>query len=200
MDYVSTSFLVSLADAKEYLGSTSSGDDGIIGRVLMAIRAQFDEYCDKTLQSGVCTEVKSGKGSDLVTVRNWPMDDTAGLSVYFDPNGIFGADTLIPSTSISADYPAGIIQYIGGCFEGRRAIKIVYTGPKGYAVASVPADIQLACFEMLGYWKQRQQGKVWNQSGVNRPDGGGVTFQVPGMPETVKQLLDPYRNWDHDYL
>jgi len=200
MQYDSTQFIVSLADAKTYLGVTNANEDDMLSMMLQSIRSQFDEYTGKTLLSAQKTEVKSGRGGDYISVNDWPVDDSAGMSVYFDPNGIFGAGTLIDSQYLSVDYDAGMIRYIGGAFwVGHRNTKIVYTGPRGYTAGNMPGAIQLACMEMLGLIFQRRQDKQWTYTTRSRMEGT-ISLVTGEMPKIVKDLLEPFRNVDHDHI
>lgn len=200
MVYDSTQFLVTLADAKTYLGMSNTNDDEMISMFLQAIRSQFDEYCGKTLISSVVSEIKSGQGSDYISVNNWPIDDTAPISAYFDPNGLFAEDTKIDPQFIDCDYDAGMIRYIGGAFwKGHRNTKIIYTGPKNYTAGSVPAAIQAATMEMLGLLYQRKTDKQWTYTVRSRMEGT-ITLVTGQMPQLVKDLLAPYRNLEHDLL
>lgn len=111
-------------------------------------------------------------------IRNFPIDLHEDFNVYYDPNGVFGADTLLTvNTDYTIDSDTGILIIKKGVGDFKKAIKVEYTAgyentvdteggvvynpaaspPQEQAIANaLPSDLVMAALyqSMLVYDKQ----------------------------------------------
>jgi hypothetical protein len=65
--------LVSLADAKAYLGVGTSGDDALIERLINAESSRIERYCDRNFRKQSYRESYNGSGQRRLRLRNYPV-------------------------------------------------------------------------------------------------------------------------------
>ncbi len=80
------------------------------------------------------------------------------------------------------DMPAAIRPY---------RVLLSYTG--GYATASIPQDLKLACLYLIQKLWQDQEGQQTGLQSLSTPTGGTIVLPPdPSIPAEVKILLRPY--------
>lgn len=118
MTYESEYFLVSLSDAKDYLGVDDVTDDGRIGYLLNVVRDLFDRATGRTLIASDLTEYYEGDGTDKLFLRSYPVNSTnETIEVYVDADKVFSDGTQISSGSLFIDSAIGYVQFIGSRFD-----------------------------------------------------------------------------------
>lgn len=60
-------------------------------------------------------------------IKNYPIDLTEDFFVYYDPNQVFGADTLVDPSCYTLDDEKGILIMKSPVNNYKRSLKIVYT-------------------------------------------------------------------------
>lgn len=190
MTYESEYFLVSLDDAKEFLGVDDATEDNVIGYLMNVVSKLFDTATGRTLIASDLTEYYEGNGTDTLYLRSYPVNSTnETIEVYIDGNRDFDNGTQIASASLFIDSDMGKLVYVGGTFHKRYAVKVVYSA--GYT--TVPYDLQGAALEALGVlWKRKSEGR-FDTSTLSR---GDVSYTyLADMPHTVTETLKRYRRW-----
>lgn len=161
--------LVSLSDAKAFLGITGTSQDKRLAGVLAGVEKAVRTYCHRDFTSKERTEYYNGNNRQRLALRERPV--TTVTSVQLDNTGYFGkasgsfgaSSTLTEGTSWVLSYDSrdsgvsdsGVLIKLPGVqstfvtiSEQREAIwplgvgniKVVYTA--GYT--TIPADLQLA--------------------------------------------------------
>ncbi len=192
MDYVSTKFLVSLSDMKDYLdaGDANSTEEGIIGQLINWASSMFDEETDRNLLADDHIEYYDGNGLKVLNLQNYPVNSSVTeIAAYIDGDWDFTEDTKLDSDSIFIKSSEGQLVYKDGVFtRGNQNIKVSYNA--GYS--TVPYDLRMACMELVGLlWKERN-GKNWGVNSISMQDMSR-TFYERGFPPRVEQVLRRYR-------
>lgn len=191
--------IVSLAEAKEYLKVTSSGDDAIISHLINATSAWVQNYIKRDVVSQSRVEYYSGDGSSELILKNRPI--AAVASLYIDELRAWGSDTLVDSANLIIKKGQGILtafNLLYGFTHGHANIKVTYTA--GYTVATdggasgtMPYDLRMAVKRILdqhyrlGYTQRKLDTASESMSGMN------ITFRESAIPKDALSMLDGYR-------
>lgn len=73
--------LVSLADAKAYLGIGTSGDDALIERLINAESSRIERYCDRNFRKQSYRESYNGNGQRRLRLRNFPVISVTRVAI-----------------------------------------------------------------------------------------------------------------------
>ncbi|MBD3403521.1 hypothetical protein GF420_11540 [candidate division GN15 bacterium] len=176
---------------EQYLGKSidkvdASLEQSRIEALIDAVSAHIESYCDRKFQaaSGL-SEVFDGDGTEEYWTANWPITDTPTISYWDGTQWIEATSSLYPR---AMDADIGRIYFTQGdtFFKGKNNWRVVYS--YGYAVASVPADLKQATYELVHRLYLRAQGK----QGIASETHGdvNVSYSLGKMPDNVKQLLD----------
>lgn len=191
--------LISLSEAKEYLGITDTGDDLVLTHLLNEVSAIIQKYIGRELVSQERTQYYSGDGSCELILKDFPIISINSINV--DSQRSFDSSTEIDSENFIVKKGSGIVEafnLLGNWTPGRSNIKIVYTS--GYTVGNsgsdgtMPYDIRLAAKRLLdlhfrtGYTHRKLDYQSESISGMN------VTFKEGELPKDVKSILDAYRS------
>lgn len=151
--------LITVADCKAFRGIESSvtEHDDELARLIPAAQAWLEAECGRVFDSATLTEYYHGNDwSTSVVLARPPI--TSITSMYDDPLRVYGAETLIPSTSYAiGDAEAGIVVLDNRTFQaGLRNIKITYVG--GFAGSDPTLQpLAQALIEMV--WAAREKGQ-----------------------------------------
>lgn len=171
---------------KAYCGIATSdtSEDAFIDQVLPAVEAALKRLVGWAIEQATYTEFYDGPNQQELRLEQTPVY-LAGLQVWEDPNGYYGqrASAFASTTllTVGTDYAlkldgpggayseSGILVRIGRPWQGRYVrrtgriapevargqgnLKVTYTA--GYA--SVPADIQLAVWQIVAEQRSRRQ-------------------------------------------
>ncbi|MEP7299158.1 MAG: head-tail connector protein [Burkholderiales bacterium] len=174
--------LTTLENVRAWLNVTSTADDALLTRMIEAASAFIETWLGRKILSANYVETRDGAlGTRLIT-RNYPV--TAVASVVSD--GI----TIPLAASVSEHgyvfWPWGLALRGHGFTRGYGNVVISYTA--GYA--SVPADIEQACCELVGLrYKERDRIGFVSKTLA----GETVTFSTKDMSASIKTTLQGYK-------
>lgn len=190
--------IVSLAEAKEYLKVTLSGDDTIITSLINNISAWVARYLNRILISKERTEYYSGDGSEILQLRVYPIVSVASL--YVDNNREFDTASLVDADDFIVKKGVGMLtafNLFGAFVSGESNIKVTYTA--GYTAGTgngngtMPYDIKQATLRLLDkYFRQvytQRKGDVASES----ISGMNITYDLSKVPKDVAEMLAPHR-------
>lgn len=151
----SVSSLVTLAQAKAYLGVTASTDDTIIGAILAGATAAMEARAGRHLVSTSRTEYMDGDGGRWLYLAE-PAESITSIHVSSDQT--WDATTL----EAAADYALSDCQvdHLDEVWStGRRNIRAIYAA----GFATVPSDLVEACkretARRYAHWQRAKEGK-----------------------------------------
>jgi hypothetical protein len=195
MTYVSTYFVISMADAKRFLGFTTSNvaDEDLLGHLIEAVSDYIEQQTQRKIVERALTEYYTGNGTDCLLLRSFPVASSPVIDIREDGQYVFGTDTKLDTTDYTLDEETGeLFKVNGGTWTtARRAIKIVYTA--GWTQATVPKLLRTAAYLILGaIWKARSM-RSWGET--SRSAGSGsVAFADEIIPPVAKDILNTYRS------
>ena len=180
--------LVSLTEAKEWLGISDNTQDGLITRLIQAASRAVGNYLNRpTLFSQSYVETYDGTNSRVLCPINFPI--TAVTSLTID-----GAAVSQVTDMLSDGYrvtPTNLVMNGSRRFTaGRGNVAITYTA--GYA--TIPDDMQQACLMTLQSMVQAQTVDTTVSS--ESTAGYSVSYRATGagrVTEDAKELLKTYR-------
>lgn len=187
--------LVSLADVKTYLGISGSSEDGLIGDLINAASAAANAFTGRFLLSKTYTEFYNGNGEAELILKNLPIISVTSL---YNANNerVFDATTEIDvSEDVLLLKEEGVLRLWNNesaFIAGVANVKVVYVA--GYALASVPQDIQYAIKLWVGKAYQKFDKKVHLLQSQSVGDQT-FTFDKREMSAEVEGLLAPYKSF-----
>jgi hypothetical protein len=162
-------------------------EDALLESLIAQETKHIQNYCNRTFFYGTFTEYHDGNGTDMVFVKEFPID--AVTSLHDDTDRVFGSDTLIASADYYIKQNAGIIQLLETyASEGVANIKVIYTG--GYKV--IPKDLELACAQRVVASYLELKG------GINVMEGETVTYKPANLRKEAELVLNLYKAMFHD--
>lgn len=200
--------LASVANLKEYLpeiqGSAADAElTSIIARTEAAI-ARFLGFpvltvgsaYQSTLDSSTYTLYLDGPSFTDSYVLELPVRPVTTItSIHSDPNQEYGSDTLIAASTYSLDIYLGkvylsLINATSTFDRGSRAIKVICAA--GWTSSTAPPDL----IHAICVWASQLHRNKPAQGRENISQRtGSVTVSPKTMPEEVKQILYPMRNF-----
>lgn len=170
-----------LAQVKEWLGITGTGDDALLTRAIGAASEFVRTWLGYEILSASYTERRNGLGGDALPFAHYPVTAVSSLTV----NSV----SIPASSGLIKGYvfDERSIYYIQGNFpQGRLNIGIVYTA----GLASTPADITQAVIDLVSLrYKERDRIGITSKSLA----GESISFAVKEIPDTVLGVLKQYR-------
>ena len=166
----------------------SERENEIIENLATEISAVVKSYCDREIEETIYTdEILDGRGTPELILKNYPVISiTSFVYLYSDDT-----ETEVDTDDYRLDKNRGILRHRSSSWsEGRMNFQITYIA--GYAAASIPGDIKLAC-------------KIWAKTifdkarkdlfAASSSEFGDNVIQVERskVPLEVEQLLQPYR-------
>lgn len=144
--------LCSLNELKSYLriAVSETAYDSILGNIIEATSSDCETATGITFTKVAYTDEKHMGGGSSASVKNWPIDSSASVTVKnYDANAI--QTTTLLSTNYDVDYEAGIIRLVANLafspYAG--AVLISYTG--GYATSGSGDDLKVAVPDGLSF-------------------------------------------------
>ena len=204
--------LDTLANVKTRLGITTAADDSLLALLQDSADAYIGNYTGINFAGGAFTEYFPGS-TEFLQLANFPVASVTSVNV--DPAQIFGANTIVDSTTYVVHTERGVIQSKVGPFtavarraglvnavrniwtRSPRAVQVIYTTATG----AVPNDVKEAYAQLVGHWyRQVKTQVVANYQNVDHQKFGDVTLgyrpaqvaKAP-LPPDVERLLAPYR-------
>lgn len=188
--------LTTLATVKAFKNITATEHDPELTRLITAVDAFLETYCNRVLEQTTVTEYHSARdGQTALRLRTYPVSSIT--SIHDDVDRVYGPDTLLPASDyVLTDSKAGIVQLDGVAFdEGLNNVKAVYVA--GFAAGSKErALLEQAAIELI--WLARDKGDkaLLGLQSRSIADGRIDTFNTD-WPAGVKEMLDPLKKIDH---
>jgi uncharacterized phiE125 gp8 family phage protein len=188
--------LISLADFKTFSNISGSDHDTILEMLINQASAWIRRHIGRNLIQTTYTEYYNGHGERDLKLRNRPIVSVSNL--YDDSARAFGSSSEIAvATNVLISKEAGIITLwnTAGVFSrGRANIKVIYSA--GYALASIPADVQMAvCRTVDKHYRAGYTNRALDVS--SETEGERTTTHAgPDLSKDVKALLLPFRKVD----
>jgi uncharacterized phiE125 gp8 family phage protein len=165
--------------------------------VLVTATHAIEHHCARRLLLKKHTGYADCYADDVSILREYPVRKIH--AVYNDTHHLFGPETLIapeayytlPEAGKDEDIPFFLAFRTDRLRYGEKVLKVRYTA--GYGMRDVPADLKAACLELAAWNMSRYRGKRIGLTGSVRGRAGEGEHLEMGMPENVKQLLEPYR-------
>lgn len=200
MSLDTTVALISLEDAKVYALKTTGAAviadavTNILNDLINEVSRSVNTFVGRHLLSKARTEYYNGSGEAELQLKHYPIISIASL--YNDTEArLFNSSTQVSvSTNVLQLVDKGIIRLWNNesAFNyGRANVKITYTA--GYALASVPQDIQMA----VRKWVAKEYHKYDKAQHLVQSETIGEntkTYILEAMPKDVRELLLSYRN------
>lgn len=196
------------------IDTASKTIESILGRKLS--RATHEEY--------IATKSNSLKGYDIYGVgesgylyaykevplylKAFPIDTTEDFNVYYDPQQLFGADTLLTAEEYILDPDNGVLIIKKAVGSYKRSLKIVYTAgyqqtvdtaggvvenlngpPQEYALAnSLPADlVQAAIWQAQTVYDKQYGGNL--NSRESRGEGSSNSSRYVNIHAIAPEVM-----------
>ena len=192
--------LVTLEEYKIAIGISSNKDDAILGIHIPAVSALIKTYCGRTFVDYVSSAkieiFNPNAGVSLLVLDESPVISITSVeerasydslyAILTEGNQEYYHDSYLDTlhrTSTSGTY----IPWA----TGPGAVKVTYLA--GYTV--VPADLQLAAFDLITYYVKNEYrtNKVLSGASINTPGTGSQAGNV-SFPDHIKRVLDLHRN------
>jgi hypothetical protein len=173
--------LITLQEYKNYKKINNPEKDAVLSTVITSVSNLIKVYCGKTFidhYDTPITEVRTIKdGMDAVVLSEYPLRVVSAVTAK-------GVD-ITPDITVDADM--GIISSAPNFLTpGVDVLSVTYTG--GYE--ETPADVKLACFELVDYYVQGEH--------KSRKTFGGSSVEyhqsVNEWPFHIQSILDMYRD------
>ncbi len=188
--------ILSLADAKTFLGVTVSTEDTTIEALLYSNEAGMESYCRRYLIDTTVTEYLDGCGKVYIFLRE---PARAITSIYEDGTRAWAVSSLVASSDYQLvtlrNGTGKRVQYYDSAWSaGQANIRVIYSA----GFASIPTDVVQAARIQIGRayaeWKRTEAGK--DALAENDVAGWSQTWLAKeGLDPACKQLLGPYRNY-----
>lgn len=186
--------MITKAKLKTFLGITLTTYDDKIDLIVAGVNKFVEALCANQLLTGEVTEYFNGddiiEDDDQIFLSN--RINLSGITVYYNS----GTEATPVWTAESGDNYAlltseGIIKLNFsrenlGVQSGYNNYKVVYTA--GYAIASVPSDLELATLKLAGAFYNKSNSEGHGSEGL---DGANVSFAGSLTPE-IKAMLSKY--------
>lgn len=187
----------STAELKLYRGiaTASTKDDSLIAVLLGAAQKQIEVYCGRVFEAATTAVTKYFDAIRDITDDGVLLLDDDLASITAIENG----DGTAVTTADYATEPRNRTPYWGiklktgasqnWTYEDDAENAIEVKGRWAYST-SAPADIKQATIRLAAYLYAQKDSQVFDVTAF--PDAGMMTIPK-GMPEDVKQILEPYR-------
>jgi hypothetical protein len=183
--------LVTVQNAKDFLGVSDNADDGRLEMYINMATDFIENYCQRRFKTGnYVDEVYSGDGSDSLVLKNYPITALTSIQKNTAYNNSSNWET-VSTEDYFYDSLSGVVENIGRFTIGRNNFKITYAG--GYT--TIPYDLQYACMVIVEamYRKKKSGGVISESLGDHSVTYAQYSSVVAGDPE-AQAILDKYRN------
>ena len=173
--------LITLADvrAADVLNITTTDHNTFLQTVIDGVLAEF------ALLAGGRILIRADQ-TDYFSVyestwrfrlRAWPVTENSEkpVKVYYDPEGVWGEDTLIDPASYALDYEEGTIELLESLEPWPRSVKVTYNG----GLEVLPADAKLAVLAQIKLEYQRLKNLEYSSVSLGGDSVSGLTPFAP---------------------
>lgn len=185
--------LTTVARYKAYSGIGGASEDTILGYLITAVSAQFENHLDRYVESTSRTVYQDVEpGQRVFSLRGYPVSSVT--SVHNDIDWDFESSDLLDAddyTVLGDDGLLNVPRYT--LAYGPRALKVVYTGGMAADVATFDASypaIETALWMQIAYSYDRRQFNADTSVSIA---GSSTTFHTPELLPEVVGILRPYR-------
>lgn len=188
--------LITLAEAKAYLGLDSTAYDTRLSALITDVSAAVEDYLDRSpLLVADVDEVYNGRGRRFLKLRAFPVVSLTSVTFDYDtsdPTVVDGSQFLYDSTGTLRFKP----DAANWCpfYEGFQNIRVIYRA--GYA--SLPAGLALGVKQALAaVWNASQRDGSLSEERLDKyayklREPGSIGFD-PLLGEAARSLA-PYRS------
>ena len=184
-----------VAELREYLDITGTGDDDLLLLMLDAVTAAIDRYTLRTFAATADTTRTFDAYADSDGRTLMLDEDLCAITTITNGDNVAVGATQYtteprnrtPYYAIKLKLSAGKIWETDNNGDAEDAISI--TGKWAYSLTP-PYDIQQACLQWGAYLYRQKDSQVFDVTAT--PETGTMTIPK-GIPATVKKLLDPLR-------
>lgn len=191
--------IVTLSEMKTELGLADTTDDAVLTQWMAALDGRFDSFLNRTLARGVGVIEYFDGGGRMLLLDRFPVESVASINV--DPDGLWGADTLLAVTDYRLNKLRGRIVYGADGSSpwetGVQNIRVVYTGgfvsageipPAGQT--AMPEAIRRAYFMQCAFeWRNRTH---LGQASVSA-QGGSINLAPAKLLPEVQDILSDWK-------
>ena len=180
--------LTTLAEVKDALAITDTGQDTQITQILAGVDGFVASFCARPIAAAARVDYASGGGTSLVAPV-WPVSSDPALVLYD-----MDAAQTVAASSYTIIEDRGIIHSKQGRVwsHGPARWRMTYTG--GFAAGSIPEAIKLAIAEIVGARLAGIGGKAGESDmGYSYSLSAAQLGGEGGMPPAARSLLAPYR-------
>ena len=193
--------LITLQEAKDYLGITGTDEDNFLEPIVNMVNDYVEKYVGRKLEAtDYDKELYDGPGTNALVLRNFPI---ISVSEVLERTDEVESATVEERTD---EYDAG--YYILNADEGILYRDVPWTRGRGVIEVSyragyetIPNDLKWACLSMAEYLRN-----IYGKAGINAEslgsygyslDTGMSQYGVLSMPRGgAKDVLDFYKRMD----
>lgn len=202
--YTQSGWLMSLGQAKSFLGARTSDMDPIVSDLIAGVSSAIAGYLnyvptDATyVHDGSTLKKLDGTGLHTMWLAEKPVTSVSALTI----DGVLPAPTVTDPCQF-AWYDSGELTFKKDYIFplGRQNIAVtyragytVYNGSLGAYAPTMPWRITQVAYELLGRKWQEWQRKGPQIQTVQLPQGGGtVTYSLNELSKEQKRMLSPHR-------
>jgi hypothetical protein len=177
--------LTTLANVKQYLGITNTGDDALLTSLVSRVSQNVQTWLGRSILSASYTEIYDGSGGYVLVPKNYPITAIASLSI----------DTIVVPLAPDSTQPgymwnADKIVLVNGYRFTRNLQNVVVSYTAGYA--ATPMDLEEAVIELIGFIYKGRDRIGLASKGLA---GEQTNFITKDMPETVRTVLNQYKRY-----
>ncbi len=188
----STIALIDLADLKEFLKISGTGEDSLLNALINECSQAVVDFLGRPIISATYTEFYDGPSGGELMLDKYPIISVTTLND--DTDRAFGsADDIDISADVLIDKEGGTLRLWNNesaFTQGQANVKVVYSA--GYALADVPASIQLAVKRWCAAHYMKHIDRRHDIASETVGDST-TTFIVEKMPQDVAALLRPFK-------
>ena len=158
------------------LGVSDTKYDTLLSGLATAVLSIWDKLTGMTWARTAHTEYHNiAKYQSTVFLKNKNVDSAETFSLYNDPDWEYTSDDLVDTDEYTVDYDEGIVYRDTNFWEGKRALKVIYTA--GYTDAACPAWLKEILIRQACEWfKQDKEGR-WAIASLSQPGGSSLNYK-----------------------
>lgn len=175
--------LATLADVRQYLAITGTGDDALLTRLIDVCSNSIEKWCSRTFGAADYSLTLDGTGKERITLETFPVISVSSVTVSGVP---------IPrSTGVTSPgffWSQWKLHIRGGGVFERGTQNVEVNLRAGYE--QIPADLAQACIKLVALrYKER------DRLGISAKTIAGETvhFANDDFPESIERVLNDYK-------
>lgn len=185
--------LVSIEEAQAYLGIPELLADDMqlqlrMESLINSSSKWIENYCGRKFVKIVTPiyEIRNGDGTNSIYLKQYPIIQISAVAYWT------GTAWTVTTGTYTTDLATGKVYFTDGCVftEGQDNWRFQYT--YGYAQADIPADLKMACMELVGLKKVLFEGNLHGTSSRSFGEQN-TSYSFSEIPKVIKEILAPYR-------